>query len=119
MTQKIEERKVRHLGRYWSTIPDAATDNKMLRWLFRLGSKVGEGNLASRLRMKKDDPEFQASLRRLIDWNMVALESASHGEAVRVTLTGDGKMWGFNLTCEEQVSPPGSPQDHLNMAAKK
>jgi hypothetical protein len=115
------EKKVRHLGSRWSQPRDAGDDNRILKALFRLGSQVGEGKLAAYCHFTdgKNDARFQAALKRLQEYNCLEFRSASHGEAVRVTLTSEGKIWGLELTCTEQVIPSGGSLDHVNLAKNR
>ncbi|HLX83153.1 MAG TPA: hypothetical protein VKR59_04615 [Terriglobales bacterium] len=115
-----EERLVRHLGSRWSKVPDAGDDNKILRSLFRRG-KSPEGKLAQNAGFDgcTKNPRFQASLKRLIDFGCVELLPSLHADAVLVRLTKLGSGFALDLCCDEQVVPPGSPADHVKMAAEK
>lgn len=113
-----EQLKVRHLGCRWAAPEEAQADNRVLRALFRLGSKTGLGKLANYAGFKLKDPRFEASLAKLAEWKMVELASANWGESVRASLTPEGTGFAEELCHKAQVEEQDASRQEVSDANK-
>jgi hypothetical protein len=94
----LSEIGVRHLGIYRTGVTEdqAHMDKSVLKMMYRKFFYHGcaEGTLAPLVRVLKDDPAFQDSLKRLIEWRMLESDPSHWGDAKRLHLTGSGRYWG-------------------------
>lgn len=123
-----EPRLINHLGLKRSvvgengvsrplTIREARIDGAALRTLYRRDNSQGcrdgvpEGVLASYVKRKISDPDWQACMSRLLDWKMIRIVPAYFGDVRRIALTPGGLYWAGELIGERQRV--GKPPDGI------
>jgi hypothetical protein len=128
LAETVERRPIKHLGVFRTivtpegvsrdiTIAECRLDGGVLRTLWRRDHSQGcregvpEGVLASYVKHKIADPDWQACMSRLLDWKMIRIIPAYFGDARRIALTESGKGWAAQLCGERQLA--GKPVDGI------
>jgi hypothetical protein len=115
---EVKGEPIKHLGLFRSVVENGVSRNitiaecrlagLVLTTVWRRDNSHGgregmpEGTLASWVKCKIGDAEFQACITRLLDWKMIRVIPAYFGDSRRIGLTDPGTHWAVELITARQ-----------------